>query len=37
MGSLLSDLNNGTASFLTTDQIRVMPDLKKIITNKFNT
>ena len=36
MRSMLSDPNNGTASFLTTDQIGVMPDLKKIITNEFN-
>jgi hypothetical protein len=35
MRSLLSDPNNGTASFLVTDQIGVMPDLKKIITNEF--
>jgi hypothetical protein len=33
---LLSDVNNGTPSFLATDQIGVMPDLAKIIANEFN-
>jgi hypothetical protein len=36
MRSVLSDPNNGTASFLTTDRIGVMPDLTKIIANEFN-
>jgi hypothetical protein len=35
MRSLLSDPNNGTASFLVTDQLGVMPDLAKIIANEF--
>jgi hypothetical protein len=35
MRSMLSDPNNGTDSFLVTDRIGVMPDLKKIITNEF--
>jgi Subtilase family len=36
MRSVLSDPNNGTASFLTTDRIGGMPDFKKIIANEFN-
>ncbi len=35
MHSKLSDPNNGTDSFLVTDRIGMMPDLKKIITNEF--
>lgn len=36
MRQLLSDPNNGTASFELSDQIGVMPDLEKIIANEFN-
>jgi hypothetical protein len=36
MRKLLSDANNGTPSFLVTDEIGVMPDLAKIINNEFN-
>ena len=35
MRRVLSDPNNGTPSFLTTDLIGVMPDLAKIIANEF--
>jgi hypothetical protein len=35
MRTILSDPQNGTDSFLITDQISVMPDMQKIIANQY--